>query len=470
MSLLPVFKMFEGETVYSVVSRYHAISGLFNHNTLVSNVFDVNKKRIHPYLPNALEKFSHYFEESLHLTINNRTLFPIFDATLKSPQSSKLYRSILGENGSPFHLSMTPQYGLKLFAGHKYCPECASHDLITYGTSYWHIEHQIPGMTACVIHHCLLEGIRNDDLHLDRRLSLPLFVGDSQKANKVDVLFSEFSIRKFQEYKQEHFQRESIDTITQNLKTLGFITQSGQLKYEQLTTELRRFWKGLSANVPLGIPVSVQSFDFVGPMLRVKTRTPAHPLKYFLVLCWMENLNKESRHYPNIPCNSKSNFDKDILKLAEAGQSMNSIEKTLGISRCYIRKLLELNGIHHESNSMHLPDEIIRKVVIKGFYGYTIEEISTQLSLKPSTIEHIFCRTKGMSLWRKKLRHQKKLDSALTVLKSAVKAHPDWLRKDIKKHYNAEFFMIYNHDKLMLEDILPAKTSPIPPKSKRKRP
>lgn len=121
-----------------------------------------------------------------------------------------------------------------------------------------------------------VEGIRNDDLHLDRRLSLPLFVGDSQKANRVDVLFSEFSIRKFQEYKQEH-QRESIDVITQNLKTLGFITQSGQLKYEQLTTELRRFWKGLSANVPLGIPISVQSFDFVGPMLRVKRELlPTH--------------------------------------------------------------------------------------------------------------------------------------------------------------------------------------------------
>ena len=148
---------------------------------------------------------------------------------------------------------------------------------------------------------------------------------------------------------------------------------------------------------------------------------------------------------------------------------MNQIQKELGVSRCYIRRLLEINGIYHKSNSMHLSEKVIRKVVIKGLYGYTIEDISQQLALKTSTIEHIFCRTKGLSLWRKNLRHQKKLANALAVIKSAVREHPNWLRKDIKKHHNAEFFLVYYHNKQMLEDILPPRTSPVPPKLKRKR-
>jgi len=231
MSLPPVFRIYEGETVYSVISRYHAISGFFNNNTLVSRIFDVDKKRIHPYLPNG------------------------------SDRSSILKQAMIGDYGSPFNLSSTPQYGFKLFAGHKYCPECAIHDLKIFGTSYWHIVHQLPGMAACATHHSLLEGIKNDDSNLNKRLSLPPMINSSKKANSADVLFSNFSIKKLNEYKVKGFNCESIEVIAQRLKTLGFITQSGQLRYERLITELKLFWQGLDNSGPLGIPASVQSFD-----------------------------------------------------------------------------------------------------------------------------------------------------------------------------------------------------------------
>jgi hypothetical protein len=294
MSLPPVFRIYEGETVYSVISRYHAISGFFNNNTLVSRIFDVDKKRIHPYLPNGLKKFATYFEESLQLTIKNRTLLPLFEATLESDRSSILKQAMIGDYGSPFNLSSTPQYGFKLFAGHKYCPECAIHDLKIFGTSYWHIVHQLPGMAACATHHSLLEGIKNDDSNLNKRLSLPPMINSSKKANSADVLFSNFSIKKLNEYKVKGFNCESIEVIAQRLKTLGFITQSGQLRYERLITELKLFWQGLDNSGPLGIPASVQSFDFIGPMFSVKTRTTHHPLKYHLILCWLESLGSTS--------------------------------------------------------------------------------------------------------------------------------------------------------------------------------
>ncbi|RXE96008.1 TniQ family protein [Pseudoalteromonas phenolica] len=373
-------------------------------------------------------------------TIKNRTLFPFFESTLSAIQASKLKAAMLGINGSPFHLSLTPQYGLKLFAGHKYCPECARRDMDNYGTTIWRIEHQIPGVSACAIHHCNLLGVKNNDLCLDRRLSLPTLNNQSNKANFTDVIFSRYSKKKLSQYKSSKCEHESVEEIINNLKALGFATPNGLLKYSQIVNELKFFWNGLNSNHPLGIPEPIQSFDFIGPMLRVKTRTPAHPMKYHLILCWLDNLKKAPCEYPTKSKNVKHNCDIEILKLAKAGKSMNLIEKELGVSRCYIRKLLEINGIYHKSNSMHLSEKVIRKVVIKGLYGYTIEDISQQLALKTSTIEHIFCRTKGLSLWRKNLRHQKKLANALAVIKSAVRKNPNWLRKDIKEHHNAEFF------------------------------
>ena len=470
MNTFPLFKVIEGETVFSVISRYHAIAGYFNHSTCVSNIFDKRKKRIHPYLPNALTQFSNYFQEPLEKVLYQRTLFPLFLATLDEAQAKMLRSSMLGTVGSPFHISLTPQYSLNLFAGHKYCPICAIKDLEKNGISYWHIKHQVPGVTTCSKHYCYLCGIENDDAHLDRRLALPPLNGNYVKANEKDVELAKYSEKFFDKYKNTELKTDLISQVLLRLNQVGMITSAGNLKYKELRKALREYWHGLGENMTLGVPGTLLSFDFIGPMLRVKTRTTAHPIKYILLLCWLDNA--AATNFPvklTKKKEDKSEIDIKILKMARSNFSMNFMENELGVSCCYIRKVLELNNVNHGTNSMKITGNLIRKVIIKGVYGYSIETIAKQLSIKPSMVEHIFCRTKGLSDWRKKLRHQKKVIQAIKTLKLSVTNNPNWIRKDIKQNYSAEYFILYNHDNRLLEKILPPKQYPIPPKTLGKR-
>jgi len=466
MNTFPIFKVIEGETVFSVISRYHAIAGYFNHSTCVSNIFDKRKKRIHPYLPNALVQFSDYFQEPLEKVLYQRTLFPLFLATLDDAQAKKLRSSMLGLVGSPFHISLTPQYSLNLFAGHKYCPICAIKDLEKIGISYWHIEHQIPGISTCSKHCCYLCGIENDDAHLDRRLALPPINENYVKANEKDTELAKYSAKFFDKYKSIGLKTDLISQILLRLNQVGMITSAGNLKYKELRKALRDYWHGLGENMTLGVPGTLLSFDFIGPMLRIKTRTTAHPIKYILLLCWLDNAAvKYSPVKLTKKKEDKSEIDIKILEMARSNFSMNFMENELGVSRCYIRKVLEVNNVNHGTNSMKIADSLVRNIIIKGLYGYSIGFIADKLLVKPSMVEHIFCRTKGLSDWRKKLRHQKKVIQAIATLKSSVTDNPNWIRKDIKQNYSAEYFILYHHDKRLLEKILPPKQTPIPPRT-----
>ena len=59
------------------------------------------------------------------------------------------------------------------------------------------------------------------------------------------------------------------------------------------------------------------------------------------------------------------------------------------------------------------------------------------------------------------------ITSAANTIKDARKENPKWIRKDIKANCNSEFFLLYYHDKTLLESLLPEKTRPIPPNCKK---
>jgi hypothetical protein len=471
MHVPPVFIPFKNETIYSVISRYHAISGYFDQKVSVGKVFGTGKKRIHPYLPCNVVNYADYFSVEPKLVLRHQTLLPLFAAYLDELQRSKLQNAML-KNGSAYLASLTPHYKLRFFAGHKYCPACAKEDFEKYGTTYWHIEHQVPGISACSKHGCCLVGVCNDDAHLDRKLILPSLTVKPVTAIVKEAELADFASGRLIESSSTFCFRDPIKSLLTRLMDFGLVTTSGRLKFTTIQRYLSSYWKSLGDVRELSVPTSLLTFDYIGPMLRAKTRTPAHPIKHFLLSCWLDkehssNLAPTQKFQPVQWKSEKGTLDCKIVILAESGLSMNMIEKEVGVSRCYVRKVLEQNSIEHRSNSTCLPDHIVRRVIMKGVYGYAIQVIADQLSIKPSAVEHILCRTKGLCAWRKHLRQQKRLKLAIDTLYSVREDHPEWIRKDIKKHFSAEFFLLYNHDKPRLEQLLPAKTPAIPPNCKK---
>lgn len=98
----------------------------------------------------ALRKTNRGFEHE----INGHTLIPFWQISLGktvSKSASALQRVFetysLVDEKTIFHFDFN----------WKSCPKCRSDDVHEYGTSYWHLEHQLPSLFSCRKHQCVLQ-------------------------------------------------------------------------------------------------------------------------------------------------------------------------------------------------------------------------------------------------------------------------------------------------------------------------
>jgi hypothetical protein len=149
-----------------------------------------------------------------------------------------------------------------------------------------------------------------------------------------------------------------------------------------------------------------------------------------------------------------------VLTLLKKGKSLNEVEKLTGRSRCYVRRIAELNRIPHKSNSLKYSDDIRRTVLIKAMYGISCDEIASQLQVGLGYVEQVICNEPNMSMWRKHLRIQKRILAAYQRLEAISKKSPGLNRTQIRKLAEADYFILYNHDKSLIEEILPKPLKP----------
>lgn len=100
--------------------------------------------------------------------IQNHTLFPLFQPFLTREQGSKVLESMEGNGGQAVHLTAGVMASIvKRDSCIRLCPLCLVDDMHDYGEPYFHVEHQLPGMTLCVKHVCRLINhcqICNDEI------------------------------------------------------------------------------------------------------------------------------------------------------------------------------------------------------------------------------------------------------------------------------------------------------------------
>lgn len=151
----------------------------------------------------------------------------------------------------------------------------------------------------------------------------------------------------------------------------------------------------------------------------------------------------------------------DFENFLKRGESMNAIEKQLGKSRCYIRRVAELNNIVHRTNSQKNNLNIKHLVRLQAQIGHHRKAIAEALHVGVGYVEQVISNTKGLVSWRKRLKEKQKIANASSCLRKAIKENPKWIRKDVKANYSIEYFCLYHHDRQLLEGILPPKTKSI---------
>jgi hypothetical protein len=462
------------EVPFSTVARYALIGGL-RAPIALQQIFRNRKKRIHPYLPGCMKLFANFFDLCPEAVIKNKTIFPLVAFAQPATAQTIAFAMQMKTDDQVINNTAIAHSRFTIFYGLKCCPKCIEEDTGSLGFTYWHVLHQIPGIEACHKHHCMLVSIAMGDGRRDRTLFLPDFCAPKTvMATDSQVRLAVFTadLCKQLQYRQADFHIAYRYLLLQR----ELISSSGKyIQTSKVCHILSEYWGSLpfSDHLGLGVPRQLSDFTFIGPLLRNKTGCPAHPVKHMLLACWLTNgnasnlFNFSSSHPINVDAGEgqKSNTDQLVLTLLKREKSFNEIERLTDRSRCYIRRVAELNRITHKSNSLRYSETTRRSVLVKAIYGVSCKVIAETLGVGVGYVEQVICNEPNVSNWRKHLRIQKNVLAACNRLARICKEHPDWCRTKIRQKAQAEYFLLYNHDKSLIEKVLP---KPMKPKTYRK--
>lgn len=144
------------ETLFSLCSRYHVLSGAFYARTTCYALFGHSQRGSQHDLPSRIDNLAaatHGVLGSATDIILGHTLLPYYLPFKSDAVARDALAAMRGDGiGSlKYRLGLlTSGWG----AHHplRACPDCMEADVRTFGIAYWHLSHQIPGVLVCLRH------------------------------------------------------------------------------------------------------------------------------------------------------------------------------------------------------------------------------------------------------------------------------------------------------------------------------
>lgn len=224
--------------------------------------------------------------------IQNHTLFPFFQPFLTGEQCEKVLGSMVGHGGQAVHLTAGVMASVvKRDPYIKLCPLCLVDDMHDYGEPYFHVEHQLSGMTLCVKHECRL--ISHCQMCNEEIMGVcPTFCNKghdfSLQVNYVDKESGLFHVavelcNLFQLCKSGLLKSGKYYLLYQaRLHQIGCCSARGRVNQAVIT---QKFMKLFPKEIlqELGVPCPMGVDSWLSTMLR-RPRKSSHPLLHLLVM------------------------------------------------------------------------------------------------------------------------------------------------------------------------------------------
>ncbi|MGZ5799376.1 MAG: TnsD family Tn7-like transposition protein [Burkholderiaceae bacterium] len=296
------------ETLFSLASRYHRLSG----NTLASatcrHLFgDARVGTMHDF-PGRVDEFcmrtGGYLGDPTSV-IRDHTILPYYLPFRSSVAEADAIASMRGSGTA----SLKYRLGIltsRFRANHplKACPECMRDDIQEHGIAYWHLSHQYPGVWICSQHHNYLMESKEKSTGVGRFLWL---------LPNSDILTRRFEVESTNRMASSHLDAllalaHSATSVTRLAEGFRFDppvllrTYLDRLKEKNLATsvgslKLSEIGKDYFGSISpiLMIPEfeslprnSTDAISQVSRLLRVP-RSGTHPLRHLFVIRWLFN-------------------------------------------------------------------------------------------------------------------------------------------------------------------------------------
>jgi hypothetical protein len=145
---------YNDELLYSMICRYHILSGNIYDRDTVYELFVNRNQRMNIRIPARLsvlaeqtKAFGITFDQMLY----DHTLFPYYTLFLKQKKIDALYNQANNCRNQSGSIEI-PRYTYMAMPNLRYCPVCREEERQLYGESYWHRSHQIENIWFCSKH------------------------------------------------------------------------------------------------------------------------------------------------------------------------------------------------------------------------------------------------------------------------------------------------------------------------------
>ncbi|MBE0354505.1 TniQ family protein [Pseudoalteromonas phenolica] len=192
LSLLP------GEHIYSWCARSFWLSGIYSKNDYLKKI-GIKSIEMLPNLPMTKSSqktcfFAKQYNESSCLG-SIATTYPLW---VLSVNSEKYNNTLAGLNRCTLKtdLHVARQSGIShMSSTWKACPNCTQEDLDKFGSSYWHVQHQLSGIFSCYKHGCTLQTPKERLTNLSCLLlphQIEFWSDVAFELSEIQIEFSEF--------------------------------------------------------------------------------------------------------------------------------------------------------------------------------------------------------------------------------------------------------------------------------------
>lgn len=459
-----LLKYIHGESIYSYISRLHWCSTTRNWNSTNQCIFGKEEVRLHPSSPAYIQTISDFTKTNSGVLLTEATSYPLIAMGLVSSEDkTALMNTMLSNNGGLVAvMSKQSLYRLSFKHSFAFCQNCLVEDELTHGSPFWHIEHQFNGLSACPVHKIGLLTVPAGSGGVNHHYVLPSLdlVGQAQPASQATIKLSVYITKLHQYLCTSSFVGNLQQLYSEWLDSKGYMTQSGNIRRNQLKNDLKIFWSGLFDKDTTNIPNELSDFEYAFKLLHKITN--AHYIKHALLMCFF-SVSPALFFIGPKPANkasikSKCAFntsDVNVLGLLEKGLSMSKISEEIGYSIGRIKRLALRNGISIERRRKFITEKIERDVWRKSFYGQHRTDIAISQGISVGSVEQIIQSHARLSEWRRHLITEKRRLICRHALMRVISSAPKASRSDIKNRCSKEYLWLLTHDREWVDMRLP---------------
>ncbi|MEB4783722.1 TnsD family Tn7-like transposition protein [Paenibacillus jamilae] len=491
MNKLSFFPMpYPDELFYSVLARYHLLSGNSGYKSTTFELFNTYNAAaivdLNSHLNTLVQKIPSKSSLTEDEIIAKHTLFPFYAPFLPKERSEKVIECMKSSRGGSVHNRVgIVSSNVKTPSHLRFCSACLEEDLKVYGESYWRRMHQIPGLLICQKHH---EVLSNSEVIINRLGKREYILATRKICTNVGTIELSHRIReqmvslanrvkqviegKYESKDRTFFSKRYADI----LKSKKLMTEGKNMLREEIYRKFNEFYEAEFLSLTQS---TLDNEDWVTNIVR-STKSSDHPIRHLIFIGFLqtdfEEIMSDKKLYAPFgegfwPClNPAANhFKQKVIETVLITRCIRT-KKTLGTFKCTCGFYYQSYAPNNESLDIYKADKIIR-------YGETWEEklrelvdmgrslsiIARELNTAPYILKKLAYKLNLDVSWRTARKDRKKMSFKEKQLKyrklwiDNMKINPKLKRSDIGKIYNGAYYWLLANDREWLDSILPAE-------------